>query len=80
MKAREFIVEFEEQDIGYYNPEDDDLSRAHFSDTRKPVLTLKELNRLKRIRVTRKIDNAKKQDLLDVMYSVDDEEETSGGF
>lgn len=74
MKAKEFLIELEDRDIGYYDPAEDDLSRAFISDTRKPKLTLRHLNRLKKIRATRELENAKKQELLDVMYSVQDEE------
>ena len=80
MKAKELLTELEDRDIGYYNPEEDDLSRASFGDTRKPKLTLRHLNRLKKIRATRKLENAKHQELLDVMYSVSDDEGGEGAL
>ena len=78
MKAKELLIELEDRDIGYYDPAEDDLSRAFVHDSHKPKLTLRHLNRLKKIRATRKLDNLKKQDLLDVMYSVPEEEAESG--
>lgn len=68
MKANEFIVEAEEQDIGRYDPTEDELSRLHFDDTRKPKLTLQNLNRLKKIRATKKLEQLQKEDLLQIMY------------
>lgn len=80
MKARELLSEVEERDIGYYNPQEDDLSRAYFTDKHKPKLTLRQLNRLKKIRVTRKADHTKEQDLLNVMYSIPNETSAEGGL
>lgn len=77
MNAKELLTELEDRDIGYYDPEQDDLSRAALSNKHKPILTLRQLNRLKKIRATRKLDREKEQDLLDVMYSVTDETESS---
>ncbi len=80
MKARELLTEVEEQDIGYYDPKGDTLSRAYRTDSRKPKLTLRHLNRLKKIRATRALENQKKQGLLDVMYGVPDEAAEGGGL
>lgn len=46
-------------------------------DTRKPKLTLKHINRLKKIQSIRTLDSLKRQDLITVMYGVPDE---SGGI
>lgn len=80
MKARELLNELEINDIGYYNPSDDDLTRADYSDTRKPKLTLRHLNRLKKIRATREVDLSKHQTLLGVMYAAAEEEGGGGGM
>lgn len=44
------------------------------SDTRKPGLTLKHLNKLKKIHAIRKMDVIKRNSLLSVMYGSKDEE------
>lgn len=48
------------------------------SDTRKPGLTLKHLNKLKKIQAIRQLDNIKRNSLLSVMYGQPEEE--SGGL
>lgn len=48
------------------------------SDTRKPKLTLKHLNKLKKIQSVRKLDSARRNSLLSVMYG--QPEEDSGGL
>lgn len=75
MKAHELLVEVDLSDLSYYSPEEDELSRFSFSDVRKPKLTLRHLNRLKKIRLTRKAENLKHQELLSVMYGVPEGEE-----
>lgn len=52
----------------FYNPEEDDINKASLGDTRKPKLTLKMVNRLKKIRSTKNLEMAKKQELLGIMY------------
>ena len=38
-----------DQEYGYYDPLEDELSRASMKDTRKKHLTLRELNKIKKI-------------------------------
>lgn len=45
------------------------------SDTRKPKLTLKHLNKLKKIQAVRKLDYIKRQSLLSVMYGAPSEDD-----
>jgi hypothetical protein len=65
------ILEFDQASIetGYYDPSKDEFNARHLDDTRKPVLTLAALNRLKRMRALRKLEKLKRQDLLGVMYA-----------
>ena len=58
----------EEISTGYYDPQADKMSARTPSDTRKPVLRLRDLNRLKKMRALKKLEALKRQDLLDVMY------------
>lgn len=51
-----------------YDPEQDKISHLDLEDTRKPKLTLKMINRLKKIRSTKNLEMAKKQELLGIMY------------
>lgn len=61
---------------GYYDPTDDEFTRRSISDTRKPALKLRDLNKLKKIRAMRKLERLKRQDLLSTMYGAGEE----GGF
>lgn len=65
------IFEFDKNEVstGYYDPARDDFNKRHVDDTRKPVLTLAALNRLKKMRALRKLEKLKRQDLLGIMYS-----------
>lgn len=53
---------------GYIDPNEDEFMKAHPGDSRKPTLTLKQINKLKKIRATNDLENAKKDSLLGVMY------------
>lgn len=74
-----FELEQSEVSTGYYDPNADDMSQRKMSDTRKPLLTLRKINRLKKMRALRQLDDLKRQDLLAVMYAVP-EEPAGGGF
>jgi hypothetical protein len=65
------LLEFDQAQVatGYYNPSQDSYNARHFDDTRKPVLTLAILNRLKLMRSLKKSEALKRQDLLGIMYS-----------
>lgn len=62
--------------IESYNPAEDKVEKKNLSDTRKPKLTLKMINRLKKIRATKDLEMAKKEQFLGVMYgqSADDDD------
>lgn len=55
--------------LGVYDPADDELRRREFGDTRKPKITLRDINRLKHIRNARKREKEKKLEFVPVMYS-----------
>lgn len=76
------LVEFLEQqdiDTAIYDPAEDEVGVRNPGQTRKPRLTLKHLNRLKKIRALRKLENLKREDLFGVMYAAPDEA-AGGGF
>jgi hypothetical protein len=62
-----------------YDPANDRLNRRSLSDTRKPLLTLRQVNKLKKVRALRKLENLKRQDLLGIMYS-QPEDDAGGGM
>lgn len=64
------------QDDGRYDPSQDEYDRADLGDTRKPKLTLRMVNRLKKIRATKAIEMAKKDELMGVMYAVKPESDS----
>jgi hypothetical protein len=57
-----------EVDATYYTPEDDKYSQAQLSDTRRPRLTLAHLNKLKKMRAARQLENLVRNDTLQLMY------------
>jgi len=79
MKILEFDSTGDATATGYYDPAADSFNARHISDTRKPVLTLAALNRLKRMRALRKLEKLKRQDLLGVMYAAPEAEPGMGG-
>jgi len=76
MRYREFAklnesaprMQDEGEEASRYSPEDDSITGIDIEDTRKPKLTLKMLNRLKKIRSTKNLEMTKKQELLGIMY------------
>lgn len=64
------------QDDGRYNASEDEFNKAELGDTRKPKLTLRMVNRLKKIRATKKLEMAKKDELMGVMYAVKPESDS----
>jgi hypothetical protein len=65
------LLEVEDSDLGRYDPSEDKVTRQNATDTRKPRLTLRKINRLKKIRATKDLENAKQENLLGIMYGLD---------
>jgi hypothetical protein len=65
----------DQEEVGFYNPEEDAINGHKLGDTRKPSLTLRMINRLKKIRSTKNLEMIKKQELLGIMYGVGGDEE-----
>lgn len=61
MKFREYLPE-------NYFPEDDKLNQTSKDDTRRPRLTLRHLNKLRKIRELKKLEMAAHKDFVKVMY------------
>jgi len=81
MRYREFLnesnqrLETEQDPNPRYDPENDSQSGPDIDSTRKPKLTLKMINRLKKIRSTKNLEMAKKQGLLGIMYGMGSDSE-----
>ena len=73
MRAGEFDPE-------YYNPSQDKFQQAQVKDTRKPKLTIKHLNKLKKMRAAQDLENHMRTDTLEIIYGSQEEAETMGGL
>lgn len=62
MKASEFQGQI-------YRPEDDVYSQAHLADKRKPRITLMHLNKLKKMRAAKDLEDLVHADNLEIQYS-----------
>lgn len=62
MKATEFIIE-------YYDPAQDDHYKMQKSDTRRPRLTLRHLNKLRKVRELKKMEDGEQKKFIPTMYS-----------
>lgn len=65
-----FLLELAADDLenARYDPNKDKINQRRVTDTRKEVLTLGKLNKLKKIRALNKYEAMKRQDLLGIMY------------
>lgn len=79
MKLLEFM-NAEELSTGYYDPAEDRFNRRELSDTRKPIITLRHLNRLKKMRALKKLEQLQREDILGIMYGIPEEPSGPGGM
>ena len=79
MKLITLIEGTDDENSGRYNPKEDSFTQRNPHDSRKPTLTLRRLNRLKKIRATKKLEQLKRENLLGVMYGQGTGEEEGGG-
>lgn len=52
-----------------YDPSQDTLNKRNIYDTRKNKLTLRMINKLKKMRIAKNIENINKKKLLGLMYT-----------
>lgn len=78
MKLFELDLSYYDDFAGYYDPQEDKFNHRNPADTRKDTITLRHLNRLKKIRAIQRLDNIKRQDLLAIMYG--QPQEQGGGM
>lgn len=69
--GKDLLEDSDPKQTGHYDPEDDQFNRTEMSDTRRPRLTLRHINKLKKLRATKDLENAKKEGLLGIMYGLD---------
>lgn len=69
-----------DQEFGYYDPLEDELARASLKDTRRQHLTLRELNKIKKIQATRRLEMLQRQDSLELIYGQPDPNAGGGGM
>lgn len=72
MRADEFDAE-------YYNQGNDDFGQAKVANTRKPRLTIRHLNKLKKMRAAQDLENHMRADTLEIIYGAPAEEMPMGG-
>jgi hypothetical protein len=65
-------------DSEYYDPAQDEYTTQQLADTRKPVITLVHLNKLKKMRAARNLENLVRRDVLELLYGVPSEEAPPG--
>jgi len=71
MKAKDLLVEF-------YDPEDDELGKAHMDDTRRPRLTMLHIQKLRKSRDAEKYEKAQHLNFLPDMYGASAQSEGGG--
>lgn len=57
---------------GIYNPNADKMTAADPTATRTAVLTLRDLNKLKKLRAFRRLESLKRRDRLETIYGSSD--------
>ncbi len=62
-----------QDEAGYVDPARNNYDQRQLSDTRKPEITLGHLNRLKKMRAARNLENLVRRDVLELLYGVPEE-------
>jgi hypothetical protein len=75
------LFELEEADLdtAVYDPSKDKATARELGDTRKARVTLRKINRLKKMRALKQLEKLKRQDLLAVMYGTPEGDEGGMG-
>ena len=69
-----------EIDPTYRNNNADIIQQRHLSDTRKPTITLANLNKLKKMRAAKDLENLMKGDFMEIIYGSGDEVAAGGNM
>ena len=62
-----------------YNQGNDDEDTLHLGDSRKPKLSLKHLNKLRKMRELRRFEKLQQGDFNELMYGIPEEEQSPLG-
>jgi hypothetical protein len=62
----------------YRNDEDDMIMQRHAHDSRKPTITLLSLNKLKKMRAAKDLENLMRGDFMEIIYGSTGEEAPGG--
>lgn len=77
MNLTEFFNQYD-LETAIYDPAEDEVGVRNPGQTRRTTLSLRHLNRLKKVRALRKLENLKREDLLGIMYAAPDEAAAGG--
>ena len=65
------VLDIFETAVSGYDPTDDRLNSKQLDDTRKPILTLRHLNKLRKMREFKKLEMKERKDFWKVIYGKD---------
>ena len=68
-----------EIDPTYRDQDQDKIMQRDAKDSRKPTITLFHLNRLKKMRAAKDLENLMRGDFLEIIYGAPSEEQAEGG-
>jgi len=63
----------------YRDNNQDKVMQRHKKDSRKPTITLFHLNKLKKMRAAKDLENLMRGDFLEIIYGAPSEEQAEGG-
>lgn len=69
----------DELEPSYRNDDDDVIMQRHMHDSRKPTITLLSLNKLKKMRAAKDLENLMRGDFMEIIYGSTGEEAAGGG-
>lgn len=73
------LMRAEEFEPGFRNNDQDIVMKRNEHDSRKPTITLMSLNKLKKMRAAKDLENLMRADFLEIIYGSASEEAQPGG-
>lgn len=64
----------------YQNNTSNIIQTYQRSESRKPTITLSTLNKLKKMRAAKDLENLMRGDFLEIIYGMQDDQSAGGGF
>ena len=68
----------EDIDPSYQDNDEDMIQQRHIHDSRKPAITLKVLNKLKKMRAAKDLENLQRGDFMQIIYGIPEEQPEGG--